>query len=221
METHRKSATLAGVLFLLATVTYISGNAMIESIMSAPDYLVDVYSKKNQVIAGVLLEFMNSAAVVGIAIVLFPILKRHNEKIALGYVGFRVIEAVLLIVGSIGPLLLIKLSREYIAAGAPSDSYFHVLGTLTAEGSFLAFQLAMIALGLYSLLFCYLLYRSQLIPRFLSVLGLIGYASLSASAIVELMGHNGMFLYTPGALFEIVMPIWLIVKGFNRHRTME
>lgn len=215
MNANRRSATIVGVLFLIATAAYIIGNGMIESIVSAPDYLHHVYTQKNQVIFGVLLEFINSAAVVGIAIMLFPILKKYNERIALGYVGFRVIEAVLLIIGAIGPLLLIRLSQEYIAAGAPANSYFHTIGALTAEGSFLAFQLAMIALGLYSLLFCYLLYRSKLIPRFLSVLGLIGYVSLSASAIIELMGHNGMLLYIPGALFEIILPIWLIVKGFD------
>ncbi|WP_088834653.1 DUF4386 domain-containing protein [Paenibacillus tyrfis] len=218
MDANRRSAVIVGVLFLIATASYVSGNAMIESIMSVPDYLKDVYSKKDQVIFGVLLELVNSVAVVGIAIVLFPILKRHNEKIALGYVGFRVIEAMLLIVGTIGPLLQIRVSQEYIQAGAPAHSYFHTVGALAAEGSFLVFQLAMIVLGLYSLLFCTLLYRTKLIPRFLSVLGLIGYASLSASAIAELMGHNGMVLYALGALFEIMMPLWLIVKGFDASR---
>lgn len=215
MDANRRSALFAGVLFVFATVSYISGNAIIESVLSAPDYLQDVYSKKNQIVLGVLLEFINSAAVVGIAIMLYPVLKQHNEKIAIGYVGFRVIEAALLIVGTIGPLLLIGLSQKYIAAGAPDHSYFQTIGALAAEGSLSAFQLAMLALGLYSLFFCYLLYRSKLVPRFLSGLGLIGYVSLSASAIMELMGHNGMLLYAPGALFEIIFPLWLIVKGFN------
>ncbi|MBW7475532.1 DUF4386 domain-containing protein [Paenibacillus oenotherae] len=218
MNAHRKSATIAGVLFLVATAAYMIGNGMIESIVGAPDYLHHVYAKKNVVIYGVLLELINSAAVVGIAVMLFPILKKHSEIIALGYVGFRVIEAVILIIGAIGPLLLIGLSREYTAAGAPDNSYFQTVGGLASEGSFMAFQLAMIVLGLYSLLFCYLLYQSKLVPRFLSVLGLIGYASLSASAVLELMGHNGMLLYIPGALFEIILPIWLIVKGFDLSR---
>jgi hypothetical protein len=215
MNTDRKAAVLAGILFLFATAAYLLGNARIESILGSPDYLTNAYSHKNQILTGVLLEFMNSAAVVGIAVVLFPVLKRHSEKIAVGYVGFRVIEAVLLVVGAIGPLLLVRLSQEFIATGAPANSYFHTLGAIAEEGSFIAFQLAMITLGLYSLLFCHLLYRSSLIPRFISVLGFIGYVSLSASAIVELMGYSGMILYIPGALFEIVMPLWLIVKGFH------
>lgn len=215
MNEDRRSAIIVGVLFLIATAAYIIGNGLIESVVSAPDYLHHVYSKKNQVILGVLLEFINSAAVVGIAIMLYPVLKKHNERIALGYVGFRVIEAIILIIGAIGPLLLIRLSQQYTAAGADGDSYFHTIGALAAEASSSAFQIAMLALGLYSLLFCYLLYQTGLIPRSLSVLGFIGYLSLSASAILELMGHNGMLLYIPGALFEIILPVWLIVKGFN------
>ncbi|NOU75564.1 DUF4386 family protein [Paenibacillus sp. LMG 31458] len=74
----------------------------------------------------------------------------------------------------------------------------------------------MIVLSLVSLLFCYLLYQSKLIPRLISVFGLIGYASLLTSALLEIFGYSpGMFLFLPGALFEIILPIWLIVKGFN------
>lgn len=211
MKTYRKSAALAGALFLAATAAYMSGNALIESVAGASDYLAHAADNRDRVILGVLLEFLNSAAVVGIAIALFPILKLCNEKIALGYVAFRAIEAVLLIVGAIGPLLLVALSREYVAADVPGD--LHAIGTLIKEGSSYAFQLGMLALGVYSLAFCYLLYRFRLVPRALSVLGFIGYVALSASAAAELMGHDGMLLYIPGALFEIALPLWLIVKG--------
>ncbi len=211
MDTYRKSAAFAGVLFLVATAAYMSGNALIESILGASDYLERAADYQSRIVLGVVLEFINSVSVVGIAIVLFPILKLCNEKIALGYVGFRVIEAVLLLVGSVGPLLLVALSREYAAADVSSD--LHVLGTLIKEGSTYAFQLGMLALGVYSLFFCYLLYRFRLVPRVLSVLGFIGYAALSASAITELMGHDGMLLYIPGAVFELALPLWLMVKG--------
>jgi Domain of unknown function (DUF4386) len=216
MNSSKKTARIVGALFITATVAFMLGNGLIESILNAPDYLVDVYPNKTQVILGILLELINSAAVVGIAVVLFPILKKHNETIALGYVGFRVLESAILIVGAIIPVLLITLSQEYIKAGTPDTSYFQTLGTLAIEGHQLAFQVAMIVLGVYSLMFCYLLYQSKLIPRFISGLGFIGYASLLISALLEIFGNStGMILYLPGALFEIILPIWLIVKGFN------
>lgn len=214
--TSKITARMVGALFITATITYMIGSGLIGSIVDASDYLMFVYPNRTQVITGMLLELINSAAVVGIAVMLFPILKKHNETIALGYVGFRVIESAILIVGAISLLLLITLSQEYMKAGAPEASYFQTIGTLAIKGHSLAFQLAMIVLGLGSLMFCYLLYQSKLIPRFISVLGLIGYASLSTSALLEILGTNtGMILYLPGALFEIILPIWLIVKGFN------
>lgn len=216
MISNKKFARIVGVLFLVATASYILGNGLIASIVNVPDYLIHVYPNKTQVIIGMLLEFINCAAVVGIAIMLFPILKKHNETIALGYVAFRVIEAVILIVGAISPLLLITLSQEYIEAGAPDASYFQTIGALAIKGKYLAFQVAMIVLSLYSLLFCYLLYQSKLIPRLISIFGFIGYASLLTSALLEIFGYSpGIFLFLPGALFEIILPIWLIVKGFN------
>lgn len=216
MIPDKKAAKITGVLFLAATAFYMLGNSLIESIVNDPDYLHVVYLQKNQVILGMLLELLNSAAIVGIAIVLFPILKKHNETIALGYVAFRVMEAIILIVGAISPLLLILLSKEYIEAGSPADSYFQTIGKLAIEWKDLAFQLAMIVLGLYSLLVCYLLFQSRIIPRSLSVLGFIGYASLLINALLWIFGYrSGMILFLPGALFEIILPIWLIVKGFN------
>lgn len=216
MNSNKKTARIVGVLFLAATAAYILGNGLIESILKDPNYLIHVYPNKTKVVLGMLLELINSAAVVGIAIMLFPILKKHNETIALGYVAFRVIEAIILIVGAISPLLLITLSQEYIEAGAPDASYFQTIGALAVKGKYLAFQVAMIVLSLYSLLFCYLLYQTRLIPRLISVFGLIGYASLLTSALLEIFGYSpGIFLFLPGALFEIILPIWLIVKGFN------
>ncbi|MEV5028034.1 DUF4386 domain-containing protein [Paenibacillus sp. LPE1-1-1.1] len=216
MIPDKKAAKITGILFLAATAFYMLGNSLIESIVNDPDYLHMVYLHKNQVILGMLLELLNSAAIVGIAIVLFPILKKHNETIALGYVAFRIMEAIILIVGAISPLLLILLSKEYIEAGSPEASYFQTIGKLAIEWKDLAFQLAMIVLGLYSLLVCYLLFQSRIIPRSLSVLGFIGYASLLINALLWIFGYrSGMILFLPGALFEIILPIWLIVKGFN------
>lgn len=216
MSTDKHAARIVGVLFLAATVTYMLGNGIIGSILSDPNYLNLVYPNKNKMVIGMLLELANCVAVVGIAVTLFPILKKHNENIALGYMSFRIIEALILIIGAIIPLLLITLSEEYIKAGAPDISYFQTLGALAIKGKDFAFQLAMIILGLYSLLFCNLLYRSKLIPRFLSVLGFIGYALLLTSALLGIFGHHlGLILFLPGALFELILPVWLIVKGFN------
>jgi hypothetical protein len=92
-------------------------------------------------------------------VLLFPIFKKHNEGIALGYAGARIIEAAVLIVGDLCPLSLITLSQEFVKAGAPDASCFHTLGTLFFAGHDWAYKMGMIASGLGGLMFCYLLYK--------------------------------------------------------------
>jgi hypothetical protein len=216
MNSNKKTATMVGVLFLVATVTFMIGSGLIDSVLNSPEYLNNVYPDRTTVIVGMFFELINSVAVVGIAMLMFPILKQHNEAIALGYYGSRIIESAILIVSVIGALILIPLSQEYITAGATGDSYYQTIGTLAIKGHDTAFELAMLVLGLGSLMFCYLLYTSKLIPRWISVIGLIGYVALLASSCLGIFGVDvGMILYIPGALFEIIFPIWLIVKGFN------
>jgi uncharacterized protein DUF4386 len=215
-NTNKTTARIVGSLILLATATYMIGDGLLQPILNAPDYLLNVYQNSTQVVMGVLLTLIDAAAIAAVGIVLFPILRKHNVAIALGYVGTRIIECLLLIVAGISSLSLITLSQQYVQAGAQEASYLQALGTLVVAQSGLAFQIAMIALGLGSIPFCYLLYRTRLIPRALSVLGLIGYAALLIGGLLELFGLNlYMIQFAPGALFELIFPIWLIVKGFN------
>jgi hypothetical protein len=163
-----------------------------------------------------------SIGIAGIATTLFPVIKRHSETIAITYVCFRTVECGLLIVGTIGSLFLITLSQEFIKAGAPEASYFQTLGVLAVRVRYAAYQIAMVVLGVGSLMLFYLFLKSKLIPRFISIWGLVGYAFLLASALLDIFGvidtvkGAGAVLYIPGGLFELVVfPIWLIVKGFN------
>lgn len=211
-----RAARIVGVLMLTATATYLIGSELINSVMTAPDYLARAHSERSRVIAGVLLEYIDAIAVLGIGIVLYPILIRHNRAIALGYAGARIIESLLLLIAGIGTLAMLTLSREYVAAGASDASAYDLAGTLLISQSDLAFQAAMLVLGLGSIPFCYLLYRTELVPRYLALLGLVGYVFLTTSAVLELSGvGTGMVLYLPGALFELIFPIRLIVRGFN------
>jgi hypothetical protein len=219
MNSNTKTARIVGVLFLTAMVTSLLGGVWLESIQSAPDYLITVSANETQVIIGVLLELINCAAVVGIAVMLFPILKRHSEALALGYVGIRVVEATILIVAVISPLLLITLSQEYVAAGASDASYFQTLGTLViAARAHLAGLLVLAFFSLGAVLFYYSLYQSKLVPRFISVWGFIAVALVLAWNLLETFGISiraGMVFGLPIILNEVFLGIWLIVKGFN------
>ncbi|MGB3717335.1 MAG: DUF4386 domain-containing protein [Candidatus Promineifilaceae bacterium] len=219
MNTNKKTARIVGVLFLTAMVTSILGGAIIESILTAPDYLIDVSANETQVVIGVLLELINATAVVGIAVMMFPLFKKHNEALALGYVGFRIIEAVIAIGAVITPLTLIALSQEYLTAGASDASYFQTLGTSFIEvRAQLVGQMLGIFFSIGALLFYYLLYQSKFVPRFISVWGLIGAVLVLTWNLLEILGISlsvGMILALPIILNEIFLGIWLIAKGFN------
>jgi hypothetical protein len=216
MDSSKMTARIVGALFLTAMVTSLLGGGLLESILNAPDYLITVSANTTQVLIGMFLELINGIAVVGIGVMMFTILKQHSESIALGYVGFRIIESVFLIVAAIIPLLLMTLSQEYLNAGASDASYFQTLATLfiTARAD-VAGLLIPIFFSLGALLFYYLLYQSKLIPRFISVWGFIGVALILTLNLIEIDFSIGMILALPIILNEIFLGIWLIVKGFN------
>jgi len=211
-----KIARVIGVLFLVSTGAYMIGSGLLDPVLNRPDFLANLFPDRTNVVTGSFLELINAMAVAGIAMLMYPILKKHNEAFALGYFGSRIMESVLLIISAIGPLVLIALSKNYISVGTPKGSYFQTIGNLLLEAHSVLFQMAMIVLSLGSLLLCNVLYRSRFVPRFLSVIGFIGYAALLVSGCLVILGEEiGPVLYVPGAIFEIVFPVWIIVKGFN------
>jgi len=216
MNSNRKTAIIVGVLFLITFITNFIGSEMIESILNDSDYLINLYPNRTQVILSILMELIDVVAALGIAVLLFPILKKHNRNIALGYLSFRIIESVFLIISGISPLPLLELSRKYIEAGIPFDSYVQTLSDFIVTGRYWAFEIVKIFYFLTALMFFYSSYHSKLIPRFLSVWGLIGAPVALVASLLMIIGiDTGMILYLPGGLTEPFLGAWLIIKGFN------
>ena len=222
MNTSRKIAIIVGVLFITAMITSLLGGSLIDSITAAPDYLVAVFENETQLIVGVFLELINGIAVVGIGLLMFPILKQHNETVALGYLGFRIIESIFCSVIVVSPLSLITLSQEYVSAGTSDASYLQTVGTLSIAGrSNMVGLLIPVFFSLGALLLYYLLYQSKLVPRFISVWGFIGVVLiltlnlLLTSNLMEVNISTGLIFALPIMTNEIFLAIWLIVKGFN------
>ena len=115
MNTDRKTAIIVGVLFLLGFAG-VFGPVIVKPILDNPSYLIKIFENKNQVMVGALFQLIMAFACAGIAIGLYPILKKHNESLALGAVGFRIIENVFQIVAALGLLSLLTLSQESVKA---------------------------------------------------------------------------------------------------------
>ena len=221
MNTSRKIAIVVGVLFIAATAATTLSLAFTGPILDAPDYLIGVSANENQVIIGALFMLIDAVSVAGIAIAMYPILKKHNEALALGYVGARIIEGVLFIVYVIFQLSLLTLSQEFAEAGAPDASYFQTGGTLLLAASDWTFSLGLgVVFTLSALILNYSLYQSELIPRWLSGWGLVGATLVLALTLLEYFSINlPAVLNLPIALQEMVFAVWLMVKGFNSSAT--
>ena len=114
MNSYRKTAIIVGVFFITAMVTGMLRFVILDPILNAPNYLINVSTNENQVIMGVLFFFIMAVALVGIAIVIYPILKKQNETLALGYIGARIVEGVLFIVTLLTTLTQRTLSQEFV-----------------------------------------------------------------------------------------------------------
>lgn len=220
MNRDRKTAIVAGILFLAGYVGIFLGSAFYAAVLDAPDYLSNIYPQRSRVILGMLIELINDAAVIGIPIMLFPLFKKYSERLALAYFGFRIVESMVLIFSKTSLLSLITLSQEYIAAGSPGNSTFHILGAAALAQRDWASQIQVVFFAISALIFYYLLYQTKLLPRWLSVWGFIAVASLIAANLLPVpdltQGFNPtQLLFLPIFLSEILVAVWLIVKGFS------
>jgi hypothetical protein len=205
-----------GILFITATVAPILTFYFLDS-LGSPDYLVNIAANETKIIQGILIELVWALAVVGIPVMIFPVLKKHNEGLALGFVGFRFIEAVSVMVHSIILIPLLSLSQEYVMAGAPVDSYYLTLGGLLLAARDGAFLMGSgFVWSLSALILNYALLKSKLVPRWLSGWGLVG-GVLSLTVYLSQIFSMPLtdWLFLPIASQEMVFAVWLIVKGFN------
>jgi hypothetical protein len=216
MSTHRTTARVVGGMYLAGFVVGIAGEILIQSILGAPDRLSTVSANSMAIAIGAMLWLM---AVVGDAahgVLMFPVLKPHNERIAVGYLGFRIIDAVFIAIMVLFVLIQIPLSSEYLKAAAPDTLYLQALSTVFMQAQLYAYEIGMSTLGLAGLMLCYTLYRAKLVPRPLAIWGLVGYAIIFCGMVSEIMGSGlGLASSIPGGLWEVFIGVWLIVKGFN------
>jgi hypothetical protein len=190
----RRAARIVGVLFLAGFLAYGVGSLIATGIVRSADRS----GSTALFVTGAALMLLNSAFVIGIGVLMFPILRAHNKAIAAGYLGTRIFEGVGLAIGVVSLIVV-------TGSGSPA-----------IHANSVSYNVAEAGLGIGSLFFCALLFRTGLVPRFLAVWGFIGYACFAAGTLLELFGVAGAGLVgaIPGGLFELTFGIWLIARGF-------
>jgi Domain of unknown function (DUF4386) len=221
-DPSRMNAVVAGVLLIVATAASLLSGPFLAPVTGS-GYLTDAAAHNDQVATGVMLGFIAALSAPGIAIALYPVLRRFGEGRALGAVGFRIIEGVFYALGMMVLLSVSTLSREFIDAGAPADQHYKTVGhTMLAQYHWLVDAGLLLAFSVGGLMYYLVFYRSKLIPTWLSAWGIAGTVLLMVAGVLVVFGVIGplsagqVALAAPIGLQEMVLAGWLIVKGFNR-----
>ena len=218
MKDLNRTARIIGALYLISNATFLIGATMlIEPSLSAADFLGQVTANGTQVILGSLLEIINGLAYMGIAVLIYPILRQRFESLALGYVSFRIIEFVTQIAASAIPLILVTFSAG-LASPAPAEA--QVFGELLLTTRYWIYEMLYLVFCVSALMLYYMLYQTKLVPRFISVWGLIAAALVLVNTVFETFGVElgtafSMITGLPMLLNELFLGVWLLVKGFS------
>jgi hypothetical protein len=221
MSSTRKSTTLIGILFILATVTGVIAAMLLSPILNAPDYLIQIAAHQGQVILSAFLTFIMAMCCAGIGLALVPILKKYNEGLAVGSAGFRLIEAMIQVLSALFMACLLIVGRLAMDAGDPTAISYQAIGdVLKAGNDWLTNSPMLISWCIGALMYYYAFYRYRLLPRWLSAWGLIGISLTLITSVLVMLGILPSFgtiqtvANLPIGVQEMVLAVWLIVKGF-------
>ncbi len=214
----RRYALTAGVLFIIATVADLLG-AAVRPDLSGTDYLTQVAAQGNRVAAGTLLLLIAAFACAGIAISMYPILRKANAGLALGSVVFRTVEAVMYVIAVVSLLSLLTLGQQHVSAGAAERASLGAVGGLLLSLREHAALAGVFAFCLGGLLYYFAFFQSRLIPRWLSGWGIGAIVLMTTAAVLALFNDAAVTGYAPLAfpifLQEMVLAVWLITRGFS------
>lgn len=226
MDPVRKSAIIVGVLFIVATVAGVLSAVFSEPLMDEKDYLTGLAANDVMLSAGALSLIVMAVAIALIPAAAFPVLRLYDQSLAIAYVVLRSLEAAMFLVLAAVMALLLVLSEEFVDAGSLADSNFSTLGTVLLGAVDAIDPISVIVFTLSALVLNYVLFRSGLVPQWLAIWGFVGgllhlaAGVISIFATLEPFSTTTILLAAPIALSEMVLAVWLIVKGFNRDATV-
>jgi hypothetical protein len=212
----RTTATLVGILYIIGTVAGALSLPLLGDILGAPDYLNRVAANPSRVVLGALLILVMGLALAMIPALMFPILKRWNEALAIGYVIFRgALETFTYMALVLCWLLLIVVAQQSVDSGAAGTAQFSSLGTLLVKAQEPIAAIVEIVFSLGALMLYSLLYQARLIPRWISGWGIVAAVLYLASGLTAMFGLDLGIVQLLMLVQEMVMAVWLIAKGFN------
>ena len=218
MDSDRRTATAAGFLFIIATAASLLGTAVLGPLLTGPGYLAAIAGDATRVSVGALFELIAAGTCAGIAIALYPVLRRWSPGLAIGSVVFRAIEAVMYTLATLSLLALVTVVRP--GAGAGTDrSGIAAIGDSFIALRQVAVNAGVVAFVIGALMYYTVMFRSRLVPRWLSGWGIAAELFMIVASLAALFDHVPVESYAllalPIAVQEMVLAVWLIAKGFG------
>ena len=227
MKSYRMNSMMAGVLYLLGTVfgiisAVVGGKVISSTVQTIPlsdiVLLDQVVLDSTRLLTGSFFILLMGISLVAMTVFLYPVFKKDSEELAMGMLLFRgVMEGTWYFITTISFLVLFTLGEEYVATGATSTS-LQSIGNAVYKFQDLLGPLGTMLFLIGATCLYISFYRTKLIPRWLTVWGLIGVIPYMTYALIHFFGIDngiGFYLQMPLALQEMVMALWLIIKGFN------
>jgi len=220
---HRVDAIITGVFFIVAAVTSIIALKLYQPAITGDDYLTQASSHAYTITMGALHELFLVATASGTGIMLYPYLRRYNEQMGLAYLCFRLLEAILILIGTLSVLAIVSLSKAYVANPVADVGTYKAVGTALIAIHDWTFMIGPnFMLGINTFIYSYVFFKSRMIPRTLSLIGIVGAIMIFIAAHLEMFGVmqqisvGGVVMAIPIFVYEMTLAVWLIVKGFNK-----
>ena len=217
MNANRKTSRLLGLAFLFQFITSFSSGVFLKSAWLVPDdmraSMLKIAANPALLRANIFFDMLTALGVIFLGVMLFFTLRKQNEIIALTALGFYILEVALLAVSRMNAFELLRISQEFAAAGQPADLLFQ--GQVAYEAmDFVGNTLHMLAFCLGAIFFYFLLYKAQIVPRWMSLWGLVTTFPMLVGTITQIFGYTIPFaFYLPYVPFELVIGVWILVKG--------
>ncbi len=221
-DNGRNHARVGGIFYLLTFAASLPAYFLLDVIVNDPGYILSA-GHDTQVVWACFLDFINALACIGTAVAVFPVVKRVNESLALGFVMSRMLEAAIIMIGVVALLTVVVLRQDFSGLTATDATALTTTGQalVTSRDWTFLFGPGFMA-GINALLFGTLLYRSGLVPRIIPMMGLVGAPLLLTANLLTLFGHNTqssawtMLATLPIAAWELSVGFYMTFKGFKR-----
>jgi hypothetical protein len=218
MSSRSRTATTAGVFFLITEVSAIAGLVLYQPVLADAGYVTGA-GADGRVLFGAFSELVLIVAIIGCAVTLYPVVRRGGEAAALGFLSGRLLEAAIIAVGMVSVLTVVTLRQDGAVAGTDDASLIAVGQSLVVVHDWTFLVGPSFFLGANSLLLAYLVYRLQLAPRWIAVLGIVGGPLVFVSALGVLFGLYSATTHAVSAVpvfaWEVSFAVYLIVNGFK------